>query len=89
MRMGLNSTIEPMTVTSYGINTTSYSVIVGNDDFYYNHFHQIANYSQYNGTNGSLVGNLSLLNFDGYDENPYGLRYGMATTVVFRYVTTI
>lgn len=48
------------------------------------HFHSMGNYSQFNGTNGTIA-NLSLLNFDVDDENPYGLRYGMATTVVLRY----
>lgn len=50
------------------------------------HIHVMGNYSQFNGTNGTIA-NLSLLNFDVDDENPYGLRYGMATTVVLRYAT--
>lgn len=50
------------------------------------HFHAIGNYSQFNGTNGTIA-NLSLLNFDVDDENPYGLRYSMATTVVLRYAS--
>lgn len=50
-----------------------------------NHFPALLNYSQFNGTNGT-IGNLSVLNFDVEDENPYGLRYSMTTTVVLRYI---
>lgn len=55
------------------------------DQLYYNHFPHIANYSYYgNDTHeSSMVANLSLINFVS-DENPYGLRYGMVTSVVLR-----
>lgn len=71
-----------MQSVSLEYNSSTFS---GGDELYYVHFHEIANYSQYNITNGTNT-NLSQLNFDVDDENPYGLRYGMLMTVVLRYV---